>query len=110
MHQIQQNSLELLKCLDALKIQGRKPVHLFYKFKIYKLKTEDDSSDDIFSELAYVAISENQKEKCLIRCMVFDLDTILEIKVFRSVYFDRQICFFLVQDFVENFLREKYSI
>ncbi len=102
--------LKLLRRFDNLELDGNKPVYKFHRYEIFRLKVEGERTNTKNGEIAFLAQDGNNLERCIINCTMLTPSAIDDIKFWRSVNMDAEICSYLVQDFVLNYLTGKYSL
>jgi hypothetical protein len=102
--------VKLLHQFENLELDGNKSIYKFYRYEIFKLKIEGQRTDAKNGEIAFLAQSEINLEKCIIYCTMKSDIEINEIKYWRSVSMDLEICSYLVQDFILNYLTKKFKI
>lgn len=110
MYNIQPIRTKVLRQFENLELDGNLPVYKFHSNEIYKLKVDGQISNTKNGEIAFLAQNSINLEKCIIYITMKNAVEIQEIKYWRSINMDNEICSYLVQDFILNYLSEKYSI
>jgi hypothetical protein len=93
-----------------LELDGLKPVYQFHGYEIFKLKVDGQPTNVNNGEIAFLAQSGINLEKCIIYCELNSEVEIKEVKYWRSLTMDNEICMYLVRNFIRNYLSKKFDV
>jgi len=88
----------------SLDFKGKSPVFIFWKYRIFKLKLLTDEGDSIKGELLFLAMNEDESEKCIIYFILNNKEEIEEVRYWKSPNLDGEICKYLVKAFLKRYM------
>ncbi len=95
---------------ESFKLNNRKPIYTFLEYRIYKLKILISYTNPEFGEIAFQVMNQDKILVCIIYCTLLDSKQIDNVKYWRILNMDAEMCWLLVQGFLYDYLCNQHFI
>lgn len=96
---------------ERIDLVKSKPIFKIHRFSVYKLKIIKRLYSADIGEINFL-IQDDRKpaEKCIVYAILWEPNTIHQIKYWRAAVMDQELGWFVMKAFINGYLIEKYNV
>ncbi len=96
---------------ERFDLQKSKPIFTVHRFSVYKLRIIKRLYSSDYGELNFLIQNDyNPAEKCVVYAILWEPNTIHEIKYWRAAIMDQELGTYVMKAFINTYLMEKYNV
>lgn len=102
---------ERLVYYDRFNLTKNKPIIIIHRFSVYKLRIIQRLYSSDYGEINFlIQDDKSPSEKCILYAILLQPNTISEIKYWRAIGMDKELAGYVVNAFIERYIKGNYSL